>query len=148
MLILDTDHLDALMYEHERRSLLVARLEKAAPEHVVATTVINVQEKFNGWLSKINSSNTPLPLQVQYYAEMEKLIRFFSHWRVLSFDTTAADVYTSLKNSNARSAGTNDLKIAAIAICHNAILLTRNTNDFRKVPNLVVEDWLADAPQE
>ena len=144
MLILDTNHLDALMSEHERRGLLVARLEKSVPEHVVATTVINVQEKFNGWLSKINASNTPLPMQVQYYAEMEKLIRFFSRWRVLSFDTAAADVYTSLKNSNARSAGTNDLKIVAITLCHSATLLTRNISDFRKVTDLVVEDWFAD----
>ena len=132
MLILDTNHLDALMYEHERRNHLVARLEKAAAEHVVATSIITVQEKFNGWLSIVDASSTPLAMQVQYYAEMEKLIRFFTHWRVLPFDAAAAAAYTSLKRSEARTAGTNDLKISAIALCHNAILLTRNTGDFRK----------------
>jgi tRNA(fMet)-specific endonuclease VapC len=34
-----------------------------------------------------------------------------------------------------------DLKIAATAISHNALLLSRNLVDFRKVPRLRVEDW-------
>ena len=38
--------------------------------------------------------------------------------------------------------GTLDLKIAAIAISHDALLLTRNLVDFAKVPGLRVENWL------
>ena len=38
--------------------------------------------------------------------------------------------------------GTMDLKIAAIAISHNALLLSRNLLDFQKVPGLRVEKWL------
>ena len=34
-----------------------------------------------------------------------------------------------------------DLKIAAIALAHNATLLTRNLADFHNVPDLRVEDW-------
>jgi tRNA(fMet)-specific endonuclease VapC len=37
--------------------------------------------------------------------------------------------------------GTMDLKIAAIAIVNNAIVLTRNTSDFGQVANLQIEDW-------
>jgi tRNA(fMet)-specific endonuclease VapC len=36
-----------------------------------------------------------------------------------------------------------DLKIAAIALFNNATLLSRNLKDFRKVPDLNVEDWAA-----
>jgi tRNA(fMet)-specific endonuclease VapC len=35
-----------------------------------------------------------------------------------------------------------DLKIAAICLAHDALLLTRNLVDFRRVPGLRVEDWL------
>lgn len=35
-----------------------------------------------------------------------------------------------------------DLKIASIAISHDAMLLSRNLRDFRKVPGLNVENWL------
>jgi tRNA(fMet)-specific endonuclease VapC len=37
--------------------------------------------------------------------------------------------------------GTMDLKIAAIALTHDAMLLSRNLSDFKKVPGLRVEDW-------
>ena len=35
-----------------------------------------------------------------------------------------------------------DLKIAAICIAHDPLLLTRNLVDFEKVPGLQVENWL------
>jgi len=37
--------------------------------------------------------------------------------------------------------GTMDLKIAAIAIANDAILVTRNLVDFEKVPGLNAQDW-------
>ncbi len=36
-----------------------------------------------------------------------------------------------------------DLKIAAIAMSLGATLLSRNLADFKKVPELKVEDWTA-----
>jgi tRNA(fMet)-specific endonuclease VapC len=36
---------------------------------------------------------------------------------------------------------TEDLRIAAIAISQQLILLTRNQKDFVKVPELKIEDW-------
>ena len=39
-----------------------------------------------------------------------------------------------------------DLKIASIALAHDAIVLTRNRVDFEQVPNLQVEDWLSASP--
>ncbi|MHC5855018.1 type II toxin-antitoxin system VapC family toxin [uncultured Nostoc sp.] len=36
---------------------------------------------------------------------------------------------------------TMDLRIAAIAISRNLVLLTRNVSDFNKVSGLVMEDW-------
>jgi tRNA(fMet)-specific endonuclease VapC len=38
--------------------------------------------------------------------------------------------------------GSQDLKIAAIALAQGALLLSANLRDFRKVPGLQVENWL------
>jgi tRNA(fMet)-specific endonuclease VapC len=34
-----------------------------------------------------------------------------------------------------------DLRIAAVAVAHDATLLSRNLSDFSKVPGLRAEDW-------
>jgi tRNA(fMet)-specific endonuclease VapC len=60
--------------------------------------------------------------------------------RVLGYDRAAADIYDELRQTYPRL-GTMDLRIAAIAIAHDALLVTRNIADFGKVANLRVEDW-------
>ena len=38
--------------------------------------------------------------------------------------------------------GTQDLKIASVAIVRQALLLTSNLRDFQQVPGLALADWL------
>lgn len=59
---------------------------------------------------------------------------------VLTFDQGAGTTYTRLISSKIR-VRTMDLRIASIALSRNLILLTRNKQDFIKVPGLVSEDW-------
>lgn len=37
--------------------------------------------------------------------------------------------------------GANDLMIAATALAHGAVLITRNVREFERVPNLRYENW-------
>ena len=59
---------------------------------------------------------------------------------VLPFDVRAAAHFDELKGQRIR-VGTQDLKIAAIALANDATVLTRNTQDFSRVPGLKFEDW-------
>ena len=52
----------------------------------------------------------------------------------------AADRFVALRKAGVRI-GTMDLKIAASCLCEDALLLTRNTVDYSKVPGLRFEDW-------
>jgi tRNA(fMet)-specific endonuclease VapC len=59
---------------------------------------------------------------------------------VLYFDGTAATVYERLLSQKVRI-GTQDLRIASIALSQSAVLLTRNSQDFSRVPGLQLDDW-------
>ena len=58
----------------------------------------------------------------------------------LHFDVKAAAQFERLRQARIRI-GTMDLKIAAITLSNDAILLTRNLSDFGKIPDLRIEDW-------
>ena len=71
---------------------------------------------------------------------MIRLLEDFSTRPILDFDQSSALEFERLKASRVRI-GTMDLKIAAISLAHDALLLSRNLTDFRKVPMLRVDDW-------
>ena len=60
--------------------------------------------------------------------------------RSLGFNQYAINYYEDLIRQRIRI-GTQDLRIAAITLSANGILVTRNRKDFEKVPNLLLEDW-------
>ncbi len=43
--------------------------------------------------------------------------------------------------NNQREKHSDDLQIAAIALAHNLILVTHNTREFSRIPELQLEDW-------
>ncbi len=61
-------------------------------------------------------------------------------FNVLKFTAEAQKVYTNLLYQKIKI-GRQDLRIAAIALSVNGILVTRNNRDFCQVPNLVLNNW-------
>lgn len=140
MLILDTDHLT----EYQRGTSpeahrLKSRLDQATEPYV--TTIITVEEVMRGWMAAIRRLDDPRR-QIGAYTKLQQLFHFFASWRVLPWDEECVHEFATLKQSRIR-VGTMDLKIAAIALAHDATLLTRNRGDFERVPGLRVEDWLS-----
>jgi tRNA(fMet)-specific endonuclease VapC len=62
-------------------------------------------------------------------------------WEIIRWGEPAADEFKRLRKLRVRI-GTQDLKIASIAITSDALLLSANLRDFQRVPGLRVEDWL------
>lgn len=146
MLLLDTDHLTVLRYrEHSLHAQLVERLNASADPRIVVC-VISLEEQLRGWLAEIRRrANDPLR-QVPVYSQLVDLVDFYREWDVLPFNEAAVSAYQRLKTSKIRI-GTQDLKIASIALVAGATVLTANLKDFEQVPNLKVEDWLHGKPR-
>lgn len=64
--------------------------------------------------------------------------------RLISFSGDASVHYGRIKADLQRRGiliGANDLLIAASAIAHQHVLVTRNTSEFSRVPGLKTEEW-------
>jgi tRNA(fMet)-specific endonuclease VapC len=132
MILLDTDHITVLAFpEHSQFVSLRDRIETTDGQ-TVAITVINIEEPLRGWLAEI-SRRRIVHDQVVLYDRLVKLIKFFACFPILPLDNNAAAEIR---------VGTMDLKIAAIALVNDALLLSANLRDFRQVPGLRVENWL------
>jgi tRNA(fMet)-specific endonuclease VapC len=137
--ILDTDHLSILQRQTEPEfSRLSSRLSQHSPD-LIFITIISFQEQFQGWMAFINKAKIPDKI-VTAYLKLESLIQLFSVSQIFSFDYQANQITVDLRRQRIRL-GTMDLRIASIALLHDAVLLTRNMSDFSKVPNLKIEDW-------
>ncbi len=140
MILLDTDHLSLLKYpDNPRCAALTARLAGSSDSDI-GTTIVSAEEQMRGWLAVI-SRRRDVHKQIDAYRELLGLMEFFNRWTILPFDVAAADEFERQRRGKVRI-GTMDLKIAAIALVHDALLLSANLSDFRQVPGLKVENWL------
>ena len=136
--VLDTNHYVALAAGGELSRGLSERAAKMDTDFFI--TVITPQEIAQGWLAAIHREPAG-PRQVFAYRRFLHSLLGFPKLTILPFDDEAANRFTALQNQRIRI-GTMDLKIAAISIAHDALLLSRNLVDFEKVPGLRVENWL------
>lgn len=133
--ILDTDILTLFQ---KQNYLVKQRVNSLKPE-AIAITAIAVEEQMRGWLDVIRQSSESQRLKWGYLG-LRQGVEFFNSIRILDFDEKANSCYLELKGQKIR-VGTQDLRIAAIVISHNAILVTRNQRDFSRIPGLEFEDW-------
>lgn len=131
--ILDTDHLSLYGRNHPQ---VVTRLQ--LEQGRFATTAINVEEQLRGRLAQVaQARDTALSNAYQRLVETMLLL---SEFQILPYNSNSHSIYQLLKAQKVR-VGTQDLRIASIALAHNGILLTRNLQDFEKVANLTIQDW-------
>jgi tRNA(fMet)-specific endonuclease VapC len=138
MWILDTDHLSLLQREN---SQLIERLSLHQQDRVVIT-IVTVEEQLRGRLSVISKASDPnsKTLLSLAYQNLRLTIESLQEFEQIDFNLEAESIYHQLRQQKIRI-GTQDLRIASIALANKAILLTRNNRDFSQVPNLMIDDW-------
>ena len=81
------------------------------------------------------------PRRREYETRIEKML---APYRKLPFEGDCVAHYVDIRLALEKAGtpiGPNDLIIAACARAANAVLVTHNTREFRRVPGLKVEDW-------
>jgi tRNA(fMet)-specific endonuclease VapC len=133
--ILDTDHVSLFQSGHP---LVTQRVQSIDP-NALAVTIVTVEEQMYGRLNRIRRAKSPEDLSLAY-VNLNRTLAYFQTIDVVDFDKAAADCYREIIAQKLR-VGTQDLKIAAITLSRQAIVVTRNNRDFSKVPDLQIEDW-------
>ncbi len=127
--LLDTNFCIELL--NQKESQAARKLASVSPQDVRLCSVVKA-ELYHGAYKSGRESNL-------------KLIRtFFSLFESLAFDDLSAETYGTLRTTlekGGKIIGPNDLLIASIALAYNVTLVTHNTSEFSRIPNLSIEDW-------
>jgi tRNA(fMet)-specific endonuclease VapC len=133
MYLFDTDCLSNIL-KKAPSPLLIKKLEPL-PKGLQFTTSINVSEIYFGAYRSRNQEKI-----LKAYED-----KVFPNVNILPFDTDSGKIYGRLKallEKRGLSKSEPDLRIAAIAIQHNMILVTGNKRHFMNIPGLNMEDWI------
>jgi tRNA(fMet)-specific endonuclease VapC len=77
---------------------------------------------------------------VQAHANLLASLQLFQQFPHVAYDQRTEAQFQQLRSLRL-CVGTQDLKIASVALVSNLILLTRNRRDFVKIPGLSMDDW-------
>ena len=114
-----------------------ARLMQRSPADVAVSAVV-VYELKSGLLRLADGAARR--------GRLSALEAFLSALTVVAFDESAADEAARIASALAMQGtpiGPHDVMIAATACARRATLVTHNTREFGRVPDLTIEDWVA-----
>ena len=130
--MLDTNICVSLIRQKQRG--LIERLTSHDPDEV-GVSIITVAELSYGAQKSVQPSQN-----------LRALEQFLLPLEVADFDQSAADTYGLVRahlEKNGNPIGSMDMLIGAHALSLGVVLVTNNIREFKRIPNLRVEDWLA-----
>ena len=130
--MLDTDICSFILKRSNER--LIERLRRT-PVADTCISVITKAELLYG-----------VDVSPRHKADEAAVAGFLQYMAVLDLPDEAAQHYATIRSHSKRKGatiGANDLLIAAHARCLGLTLVTNNTDEFRRVPHLRLENWAA-----
>jgi tRNA(fMet)-specific endonuclease VapC len=138
--VLDTDILTFLAHvDSPEAPRIRRRIAQLPSSDSVVTTIINYEEQMRGWLALLARVKS-FRSQIDVYRRLLHHIAAFRRLAILPYDSAAAAISEQLAAERPRI-GTMDLKIASIVLVSDATLISRNVADFRRIPDLRIDDW-------
>jgi tRNA(fMet)-specific endonuclease VapC len=128
--LLDTNICIGLL--HGTDSTLHKKMISRSPTEFVLCSVVKGELIYGARKSKKIEKN------------LRHLNTFFNQFVSLPFDDKAAEFYgfnRAILRELGKPIGENDLLISSIAIAHDLTIVTRNKDEFARVPALKMETW-------
>ncbi len=75
----------------------------------------------------------------------QKAANFLFPFEIVPFDSSAAEVYASIRyelQKAGKPIGGNDLIIASTVLATNSVLVTNNEKEFKRIPKLKIDNWV------
>ena|SRR5437016_3920765 len=133
--LLDTDHLTLYQRNHP---IVISRMTMYS-KGTVALSVVSIEESLRGRLAALARARDGAA-RIFLYNLLLTTLDVFSQLPLISWDQASEAEFQRLRGIRLR-VGTQDLKIASIALANNLTLLTRNRVDFARIPVLKIADW-------
>ncbi len=130
MYLLDTNVCIHLLNQHH--SGIEEHFRQCSPAEIALCSIVKAELLFGARHSQYVEAN------------LQRLEMFFSPLASLPFDDDCAAIYARIRNDLSIQGcliGPNDLLIAAIALAHDAVLVTHNQKEFCRVAGLRLIDW-------
>lgn len=128
--LLDTNA--CITFLRGRNPLLAERLLSHATAYLVVCAIVT-GELFHG----AEKSRDPI-------RESARIEGFLQTFGSLPYDLNESRMYGRVRCDLERRGlriGDSDMQIAGIALTHGLTLVTHNTSEFTRIPNLKIEDW-------
>ncbi|MCP4769040.1 MAG: type II toxin-antitoxin system VapC family toxin [Gammaproteobacteria bacterium] len=130
--LLDTNILSDLV--RQPQGAVARRIAEAGEETICTSIIVAAELRFGAEKSGSNKLGDQVDL-------------ILSAIEILPLESPADREYGKLRHYLSRKGmliGPNDLLIAAQALCAGLIVVTANTGEFSRVPDLKVENWLSE----
>jgi predicted nucleic acid-binding protein len=138
MILFDTDTLTHFSFGNTN----VRRRAEEAKNERLAVTIVTRNEVLRGRAENLLKAADEKELRkaAERFRHAEELLTDFL---VVGFSEDAIKHFGKLrKQKTLKKMGRADMLIACIALAHDALLVTRNTKDYKNVPRLRIENWV------
>jgi tRNA(fMet)-specific endonuclease VapC len=118
---------------------IIQRFQKFGEDNLLYTSIICYQEVMNG----IRDAQRKYGQEYKqnYFLEV---ISFLNNLQLIDYTKEIANKFTLVKMAGLQNGllyPSYDLMIAATALEYEFTIVTNNTKDFEKIPNIKLEDW-------
>lgn len=130
MYLLDSCTLSDFMKGDENTILKL----KSTPPNEIAISAITQMEIYFGLIRKF-------PAKHKYFKIFDSLLKSIE---IIPFDSDTSIYAAKVKKileKQGKPIGAYDLLIGATALCHNFTLVSANTKEFSRIPDLRLENW-------